>query len=72
MPWTAPRFHHQWQPDTLYLEKGISPDTVRSCARWATRFCPVVVVARVEAIVIDGGWLQGGSDGRGTEKAQGY
>jgi gamma-glutamyltranspeptidase/glutathione hydrolase len=23
-----PRFHHQWQPDKLYLEKGISPDTI--------------------------------------------
>ena len=23
-----PRFHHQWMPDQLYLEKGISPDTV--------------------------------------------
>src|SRR5260370_25865684 len=24
----APRFHHQWKPDRLYLEPGISPDTV--------------------------------------------
>lgn len=24
----APRFHHQWLPDTLRLEKGFSPDTV--------------------------------------------
>ena len=23
-----PRFHHQWMPDQLYLERGISPDTV--------------------------------------------
>ena len=23
----APRIHHQWQPDTLYLERGISSDT---------------------------------------------
>ena len=22
----APRFHHQWLPDTLYLEKLFSPD----------------------------------------------
>ena len=27
-------------------------------------YAPGVVIARVEAIVIDGGWLQGGSDGR--------
>lgn len=25
----APRMHHQWLPDTLQLESGFSPDTVR-------------------------------------------
>src|SRR5579871_3057700 len=25
----APRFHHQWMPDTVYLEKGFSPDTIK-------------------------------------------
>ena len=25
----APRMHHQWYPDVLQLESGISPDTVR-------------------------------------------
>jgi gamma-glutamyltranspeptidase/glutathione hydrolase len=25
----APRFHHQWLPDKLILEKGFSPDTIR-------------------------------------------
>ena len=30
------------------------------------------VVARVEAIVNDNGWLQGAADGRGNAKAEGY
>jgi hypothetical protein len=30
------------------------------------------VLARVEAIVSKGGWLEGGSDGRGSGKAAGY
>ena len=25
----APRFHHQWFPDVLNVEKGFSPDTIR-------------------------------------------
>ena len=25
----APRIHHQWQPDELRVEEGLSPDTVR-------------------------------------------
>ncbi|MCO7226072.1 gamma-glutamyltransferase [Pleionea sp. CnH1-48] len=27
---SVPRFHHQWYPDKLMLEKGYSPDTVRA------------------------------------------
>ena len=70
----APRFHHQWQPDTLYLEKGFSPDTVDLLKQrgFHVDYAPGVVIARVEAIVIDGGWLQGGSDGRAVGKAAGY
>ena len=70
----APRFHHQWQPDMLYLEKGFSPDTVALLKQrgYHVDYAPGVVIARVEAIVIDGGWLQGGSDGRAVGKAAGY
>jgi gamma-glutamyltranspeptidase/glutathione hydrolase len=25
----APRLHHQWQPDKLYVEHGVNPDTIR-------------------------------------------
>ena len=28
----APRFHHQWFPDVLNVEKGFSPDTIRLLA----------------------------------------
>ena len=69
-----PRFHHQWKPDKLDLEKGISPDTAALLRGmgYDVNQGPNVSVARVEAIVIDGGWLQGGSDGRGNGKAAGY
>jgi gamma-glutamyltranspeptidase/glutathione hydrolase len=71
-----PRFHHQWMPDQLYLEKGISPDTVAILRGMGHKIAPYEntnpVVARVEAIVNDNGWLQGGADGRGNAKAEGY
>jgi gamma-glutamyltranspeptidase/glutathione hydrolase len=70
----APRIHHQWQPDKLFLEPGISPDTaalLRSRGYDVDR-SPGLVLARVEAIVSKGGWLEGGSDGRGSGKAAGY
>jgi gamma-glutamyltranspeptidase / glutathione hydrolase len=70
----APRIHHQWQPDTLYLEPGISPDTVALLRSrgYDVDHAPGLVLARVEAIVNGGGWLQGGSDGRASGKAAGY
>jgi gamma-glutamyltranspeptidase/glutathione hydrolase len=70
----APRVHHQWKPDQLELERGISPDTIallRQRGHVINDSRPVVL-ARVEAILIDGGWLQGGQDGRGSGKAAGY
>jgi gamma-glutamyltranspeptidase / glutathione hydrolase len=71
----APRVHHQWQPDKLSLERGISPDTVALLKRrgYDVDYAPGVVLAQVAAIVSDGGWLQGGSDGRSPAgKAAGY
>ena len=71
-----PRFHHQWMPDVLYTEKGISPDTVALLRAMGHEVSPLEstssVVARVEAILNADGWLQGASDGRGNGKAEGY
>jgi len=71
----APRVHHQWLPDKLSLERGISPDTVAllKARGYDVDNAPGVVLAQVAAIVSDGGWLQGASDGRsGAGKAVGY
>ncbi len=68
----APRFHHQWMPDEISLERGFSPDTIRILENMGHRIRISDTVARVEAIVRDGQWLTGGADGRGETKAAGY
>ncbi|HTM12633.1 MAG TPA: gamma-glutamyltransferase [Bryobacteraceae bacterium] len=70
----APRFHHQWKPDKLYLEAGISPDTVALLEDMGHQVddSPGLVLARVNAILNDGGWLQGAADTRWVGKAAGY
>ena len=70
----APRFHHQWKPDKLYLEPGISPDTVAllQARGHQVDYSPGVVLARINAILSDGGWLQGAADSRWVGKAAGY
>ena len=70
----APRFHHQWKPDRLYVESGISPDTMAllRARGHAIESSPGVILARVNAILIDGGWLEGAADSRWVGKAAGY
>lgn len=67
-----PRLHHQWKPDILYLEKGFSPDTQALLRQRGHRLEETRSVASVEAILIDGGWLQGAQNGRSSGKAAGY
>jgi gamma-glutamyltranspeptidase/glutathione hydrolase len=68
----APRFHHQWQPDKLSMERGFSPDTVALLKTKGHAIAPIATVAIVEAIVNRDGFLQGATDGRGAGKAAGY
>lgn len=69
-----PRVHHQWKPDRLDLERGISPDTAALLkkAGYNIEEGKPAVIARVEAILMSDGWLQGGHDDRGSGKAAGY
>jgi gamma-glutamyltranspeptidase/glutathione hydrolase len=70
----APRFHHQWQPDRLTLEKGFSPDTIALLKSHGHTIdeSSGTVGSVVETIVNDQGGLQGAADGRRPGKAAGY
>ena len=70
----APRFHHQWKPDVLSVEDGFSPDTIALLKARGHTVDTLTLreTARVEAIVINDGWLQGGTDRRAHGKAAGY
>ncbi len=72
---SAPRFHHQWVPDKLFVERAIAPDVVEALR---ARGHEVEVSRRnwssAQAIVIDleTGWHRGGSDPRSDGLALGY
>ena len=69
----APRIHHQWQPDKLYLEPGFSPDTI---ALLKSRGHDVELKGSnndMNMILFPGdGWIQAGIDPRREGKAAGY
>jgi len=68
-----PRFHHQWKPDRLYLERGFSPDTKLLLERRGHVLEEIASVASVEAILAGAdGYLHGAQNGRSSGKAAGY
>jgi len=71
----APRFHHQWMPDQLILERrGFSADTIHLLeeAGYQLRYRDRMGIC--EAIEIDAatGWRFGAADPRAEGKAAGY
>ena len=67
-----PRIHHQWMPDELRVEKGISPDTLALLEQRGHRLKPVGAMGEVAAILRDGEWWQGAADSRAEGTAEGY
>ncbi|MGA7751646.1 MAG: gamma-glutamyltransferase [Candidatus Sulfotelmatobacter sp.] len=71
-----PRIHHQWKPDQLDVDRGVSPDTIALLKHMGYQVDESHrgVLGYVEAILISDGSLQGGYDGRGSgsSKAAGY
>ncbi len=67
-----PRFHHQWMPDRLQVERGFSPDTIE---RLKARGHSVELISHqgeVAAILVNHGWLEGAADPRTEGTAKGY
>ena len=68
-----PRFHHQWMPDELRLERhGISSDTVERLRQRGHRLKFVEKQGRVMAIQVGDKWLLGAADARSEGSARGY
>jgi gamma-glutamyltranspeptidase/glutathione hydrolase len=67
-----PRFHEQWQPEFLYLQHGFPQQTAEALRKMGYQIQPTAGVARVEAIVLNGGVLEGGTESRLDGKAAGY
>ena len=70
----APRFHHQWLPDEVYVEKGAIDDATRK--RLELKGYKIVErgpMGRVDAILIrTDGSLETGADPRGNDTGLGY
>ncbi|MGA0583275.1 MAG: gamma-glutamyltransferase [Castellaniella sp.] len=64
-----PRFHHQWWPDELRIEKGFSPDTLALLRSYGHRVVVKPTMGKTQTILIRDGVLYGASDPRGPDGA---
>jgi gamma-glutamyltranspeptidase/glutathione hydrolase len=71
---SVPRIHHQWLPDEIRIEQGISPDTVRMLEAMGHTVVPGSAMGAIQSILIDDeGVRHGGADPRrSTSSALGY
>lgn len=71
---SAPRIHHQWLPDEIRIEQGISPDTVQLLEEKGHKVKPGSAMGAIQSILISSdGTLHGGADPRrSTSSAMGY
>jgi gamma-glutamyltranspeptidase/glutathione hydrolase len=60
----APRIHHQWLPDEIRIEEGLSPDTVRLLEERGHKLAVKNAMGSTQSIMSVGGVLAGASDPR--------
>lgn len=65
----TPRFHHQWWPDELRVEKGISPDTLALLRSYGQHVVVKPTMGKTQTIQIVDGVLYGASDPRNPDGA---
>ncbi|WP_303292131.1 gamma-glutamyltransferase [Marinobacter sp. SS5-14b] len=70
----APRIHHQWLPDEIRIEQGISPDTIKLLEARGHKVSTSTAMGAIQSILIGAdGTLYGGADPRrSTSSAKGY
>lgn len=67
-----PRFHHQWQPDELKIERKIGEDVIRELERRGHRVAPVDSLGAAQAVAHEGTGFSGAHDPRVSGQALGW
>lgn len=67
-----PKFHHQWLPDVVYVEKGFPADVVAKLKAMGYEIVERGSIGRFEAIKIVNNKIEAVGDRRGDDHAEGY
>lgn len=68
-----PKFHHQWLPDTLFVEKGFPQDVSAKLEKMGYKIVQRSSIGRTEVIkVLPGKKFEAVADNRGDDDAEGW
>lgn len=68
-----PKFHHQWLPDTVYIERDFSENTAAQLKEMGYKLVTWRTIGRTELIkILPDGIREGAADVRGDDSVSGY
>lgn len=68
-----PKFHHQWLPDEVFIEKGFLPATAKQLSEMGYKVTERGQIGRTEVIkVLSNGSFEAVADHRGDDSAEGW
>jgi gamma-glutamyltranspeptidase/glutathione hydrolase len=67
-----PKFHMQWKPDLVYVEKGFPDSVKQAMGKMGYTFKVRSAIGRTEVIRVTGGMIEAVADSRGDDSAAGY
>jgi gamma-glutamyltranspeptidase/glutathione hydrolase len=67
-----PKFHHQWKPDEILVERDMSQPTVDALQKMGYKIRKTGAIGRTELILINGKKIEAVADKRGADAAAGY
>jgi gamma-glutamyltranspeptidase/glutathione hydrolase len=67
-----PKFHHQWKPDEILIERDMPQATVDALQKMGYKIRKTGAIGRTELILINGKKIEAVADKRGADAAAGY
>jgi gamma-glutamyltranspeptidase/glutathione hydrolase len=68
-----PKFHHQWFPDVVYVEKNFPQTTVDALIKMGYTIEVIDAIGRTELIkILPNGTLDAAADSRGNDSLAGW
>ena len=67
-----PKFHHQWQPDLIFIEEGFSESVKNNLEEMGYKFKVRSPIGQTEVIMISDQEIEAVGDKRGDDSAAGY